>query len=309
MPDTPPASPHASRLSPQQLGLLLAFLSATGFATKAVFVKLAYRHGVDAVTLLTLRLGFALMLIVLWRGLRQWRASAAPVTPISRSDLGRLLLLGLLGYYLASLFDFIGLTTVSASIERLVLYLYPTLTVLLSALFFGTPITRRMIGALVLTYIGITVVIAPGLADAHADIAGLAWIVASTVAFALYLTFSPGVIKRIGSMRFTEAALTVSGVAMFIQFALTRPISTLVTQPLPVYGYALITALVATVLPIWMMAAAMARIGAGRAAVAGSIGPIITIILSLGILDESLSPLQWLGVAVVMAGVTLIGKR
>ncbi|MBM3115737.1 DMT family transporter [Jeongeupia naejangsanensis] len=307
-----PSSPSGTAtfgLSPQQLGLVLAFLSATGFATKAVFVKLAYRHGVDAVTLLTLRLGFALALIGAWRLVRQARGVAAPATPVSRSDLGLLLLLGLLGYYLASLFDFIGLVTVSASIERLVLYLYPTLTVLLSALFFRTPVTRRMIGALLLTYAGIAVVIGPGLAGAHADLAGLAWIVASTVAFALYLTFSPGVIKRIGSMRFTEAALTVSGAAMLIQYVLTRPLPLLFSQPWPVYGYALITALVATVLPIWMMAAAMARIGAGRAAIAGSIGPVITIILSLGILDESLSPLQWLGVAVVMAGVSLIGKR
>ncbi|WP_432722832.1 DMT family transporter [Jeongeupia wiesaeckerbachi] len=310
MPDTSSATTAPSAgFSPQQLGLLFAFLSATGFATKAVFVKLAYRYGVDAVTLLTLRLVFSLGLIGLWRCARWQRGAAVPATPIARGDLWLLLVLGLLGYYLASLFDFIGLVTVSASIERLVLYLYPTLTVLLSALFFRTKITKRMVGALLLTYLGIAVVIGPGLAGAHADVAGLLWIVGSTVAFALYLTFSPGVIKRIGSMRFTEAALTVSGGAMLIQFALTRPLPLLFSQAWPVYGYALITALVATVLPIWLMAAAMARIGAGRAAIAGTIGPVLTIVLSLGILDEHLSPLQWLGVAVVMGGVTLIGKR
>ncbi|HSC79882.1 MAG TPA: DMT family transporter [Chitinolyticbacter sp.] len=283
-------------------GTVLALAAATGFAAKAVFVKLAYRHGVDAVTLLTLRLIGVLAILAL---ARLWRRPVAE--PVSRRDCGWLLMLGLFGYYLASIFDFIGLQTVSASIERLVLYLYPTLTVLLSAWLFSHVITRRMIGALLLTYMGIALVIGADLLHARADPVGLAWIVASTVAYACYLSFSPPVIARVGALRFTELALTISAAAMLVHFALTRPLTALI-QPWPVYLWAGVMALVSTVLPVYLMNVAVQRLGAGRSAVVGSIGPVLTIVMSMGVLGEHLSALQWLGAAVVMAGVALVGR-
>ncbi|WP_035054447.1 DMT family transporter [Andreprevotia chitinilytica] len=298
------ALPAATNRNAEQLGVLFAVLSATGFATKAVFVKLAYRYGVDAITLLAMRLIGTLVILGMIR--LAWRRPAQ--APISRQDYGWLILLGLLGYYLSSVLDFIGLQTVSAGLERLVLYLYPTLTVLFSALYLKTAVTGRMIKALVLTYVGIALVVGPGLLNAHGDIAGVLWVAGSTVAFALYLTFSPPVIKRVGSMRFTELALTVSAIAMLAHFFVTHPANALI-QPWPVYAYAGITALFATVLPLYMMAFAMSRIGAGRTAVVGSFGPIITIVLSLGILDEHLSLIQWLGAAVVFAGVALVSRK
>ena len=156
-------------------GLLLAILAATGFACKAIFVKLAYRYGVDGTTLVTIRLLLVLPIFLLMRLLRRTQESR-----LSRKDWGMIIVLGLLGYYLSSLFDFIGLETVSASIERLILCLYPTLTVLLSAWFNKTSISRRMWSAMVLTYFGMVLVLAPDFAGARLDLLGMFFVVAST---------------------------------------------------------------------------------------------------------------------------------
>ena len=285
-------------------GLLLAILAATGFACKAIFVKLAYRYGVDGTTLVTIRLLLVLPLIATMRLLRK-----SPATALSWHDRGMIILLGLLGYYLSSLLDFLGLETVSASIERLILCLYPTLTVLLSAWLMKTSISRRMWSAMALTYCGMVLVLTPDFAGARLDLLGIFFVVASTVTYAFYLTWSPAVIRRIGAKRFAELGLTISALAMFVHYLLTRPVETLLHQPLRVWGYGMIMALVATVLPIYALAAAMARIGAGKTALIGSVGPILTIFLSIGILDEHLSPVQWAGVCVVLTGIWLVGQR
>ncbi len=287
-----------------RLGIVLAILAATGFASKAIFVKLAYRHGVDAITLLTLRLGYTLPIlgaVYLLRG--------ASNSPLSWRDRGWLVLLGLLGYYLSSLFDFLGLQTVSASLERMILYLYPTLTVLFSAMLTRVAISRRIWQALPLTYGGIALVMAPELLALQADLAGVLFIVASTVTYALYLTWSPAVIARVGAMRFTELALSVSALAMLCHFMLSRPASLLVSQDWAVHGYGLSMALLATVLPIYALASAMRRIGASRAAVVGSFGPLLTILMSMSVLDERFTLLQWCGVALVFAGVWQVSRR
>ncbi|UXY15715.1 DMT family transporter [Chitiniphilus purpureus] len=294
-----PPSPSASTF---RLGVVLALCAATGFASKAIFVKLAYRYQVDAVTLLTLRLALAmpfLLLVRLWRG-----GSAAP---ISGRDRGWLLL-GLLGYYLSSLLDFLGLMSVSASLERLLLMLYPTFTVLLSAWLLKQRVTGRIVTALSITYAGMLLVLIPDLAQARAHWSGVILVLLSTLSYALYLTLSPAVIARVGAMRFTETALAVSALAMAVHFLATRPLGALV-QPLPVWGYALAIAILATVLPIYALAGAIVRIGSSRTAIIGSIGPVLTIVLSMGVLDERLGWLQWLGAAVVIGGVWIVGSN
>lgn len=296
MPDS-----HVSRSF--RIGVALAALAALGFSSKAIFVKLAYGHGVDAITLMMLRLGLALPLLLLIR----WRR-ARDETALARGDWGWLLALGILGYYLSSLLDFLGLLTVSASLERLILFLYPTLTVVFSALFTGSPITRRMLGALLLTYLGIACVLLPDLVQARARWLGVSLVFASTVTYALYLTWSPAVIRRVGSMRFAELALTVSAVAMLAHFSVARSAPSL-DLAWPVWAYGAALAIFSTVLPIYALAAAMGRIGAGRSAMIGSIGPVLTILLGGWVLDERLSPPQWAGAAIVMAGVWLVGQR
>lgn len=292
------------RLSAYHLGLLFAILAACGFAAKAIFAKMAYRYGVDGVTLVTMRLLLVIPLLLFFR-LFQRRVTQ----PLSRLDKGWLILLGLLGYYLSSLFDFLGLETVSASVERMILCLYPTMTVLLSAWLTHTPISRPTRNALLLSYSGMVLVLVPDLQSAQAQWQGVLFIIASTMTYAVYLTLSPPVIQRVGSMRFTELALSVSAGAMLLHFALTRPSSLLLSQPLPVWGYGVAMALFSTVLPLYALSAAMVRIGAGKSAIIGSLGPILTIIMSMQLLDEWLTPLQWCGVVLVLFGIWQVGKR
>ena len=292
------------RLSAYHLGLLFAILAACGFAAKAIFAKMAYRYGVDGVTLVTMRLLLVIPLLMFFR-LFQRRVTQ----PLSRLDKGWLILLGLLGYYLSSLFDFLGLETVSASVERMILCLYPTMTVLLSAWLTHTPISRPTRNALLLSYSGMVLVLVPDLQSAQAQWQGVVFIIASTMTYAVYLTLSPPVIQRVGSMRFTELALSVSAGAMMLHFALTRPSSLLLSQPLPVWGYGVAMALFSTVLPLYALSAAMVRIGAGKSAIIGSLGPILTIIMSMQLLDEWLTPLQWCGVVLVLFGIWQVGKR
>lgn len=285
-------------------GLLFAILAATGFASKAIFAKLAYRYGVDGTTMVTIRLVLVFPMVLFMRLVR--RSSGNTMTT---KDWAMILFLGLIGYYLSSLFDFIGLETVDASIERLVLCLYPTLTVLMSAWLNKTAISKRMWSAMLLTYFGMIFVLGPGILGAHLDPWGMFFIVASTLCYAVYLTLSPALIRRIGSMKFAELALSISAIAMAIHFLVTRPVSELVQQPTPVWIYGAVMALVATVLPLYALAAAMDRIGAGKAALIGSIGPILTIFMSIGILDEHLDLIQWAGVCIVIAGIWLVGQR
>lgn len=292
------------RLSAYHLGLLFAILAACGFAAKAIFAKMAYRYGVDGVTLVTMRLLLVIPLLLFFR-LFQRRVTQ----PLSRHDKGWLILLGLLGYYLSSLFDFLGLETVSASVERMILCLYPTMTVLLSAWLTHTPISRPTRNALLLSYSGMVLVLVPDLQSAQAQWQGVLFILASTMTYAVYLTLSPPVIQRVGSMRFTELALSVSAGAMLLHFSLTRPSSQLLSQPLPVWGYGVAMALFSTVLPLYALSAAMVRIGAGKSAIIGSLGPILTIIMSMQLLDEWLTPLQWCGVVLVLFGIWQVGKR
>ncbi|WP_288841555.1 DMT family transporter [uncultured Deefgea sp.] len=291
-----------------RIGVFLAAFAATGFAMKGVFIKLAYAYGVDAVTLVMLRLMFAIALLWL---VRLWRLHAnadTPETPIAPLDKLKLFGLGLLGYYLSSVLDFIGLETVSASLERLILCLYPTFTVLLVSWFSGQPIPPKIKRALPLTYLGMVLVLAPELMNAHADWVGIGFVVASTLAFSLYMAWSPAVIERVGSMRFTELALTVSGLGILVHWLISHPLSS-VDQPWPVWAYALTIAIFSTVLPVYAMTNAMKRIGAGRTAVIGSFGPVLSIIMSMGILNERLSALQWLGAAIVLSGVWMVSKK
>ncbi|WP_297575792.1 DMT family transporter [uncultured Deefgea sp.] len=291
-----------------RIGVFLAAFAATGFAMKGVFIKLAYPYGVDAITLVMLRLIFAIALLWL---VRLWRLHAntdEPETPIAPLDKVKLFGLGLLGYYLASVLDFIGLETVSASLERLILCLYPTFTVLLISWFSGKPIPPKIKRALPLTYLGMVLVLAPELMNAHADWVGIGFVVASTLAFSLYMAWSPAVIERVGSMRFTELALTVSGLGILVHWLISHPLSS-VDQPWPVWAYALTIAIFSTVLPVYAMTNAMKRIGAGRTAVIGSFGPVLSIVLSMGILNERLSAVQWLGAAIVLSGVWMVSKK
>ncbi len=293
--------------STERLGIALAVLAALGFSFKAIFVKLAYAAAaVDAVTLLTLRMTFALP-IALWASL--WLCRAAP--PLSRNDWGLLLVLGVLGYYGASILDFIGLQYISAALERLILFIYPTLTVLIGVLFMGKALEKRQVAALALSYAGIGLAFAHDLQmtdDMHAVLLGGAFIFGSALSYALYSTGAEVAIRRLGTLRFAALAIIVSTFATQLHFVLTQPFSAL-AQPLEVYAYAAAMALFSTVLPVFWQSAAVQRIGAARTVLIGTLGPMLTIFFAWLLLTEPVSIAQLLGASLVLAGVLLVSRR
>lgn len=290
-------------------GVWLAVLAAFGFSFKAILVKLAYalpgQVPVEAVTLLALRMVFALPAFV-WVGLRESRDAA----PLPRRDWAAIVVLGLLGYYGASILDFIGLRYVTAGLERLILFTYPTLTVLIGALFLGHRISRRELAALGLCYAGIAAAFAHDLrltGDATAVWVGAAFVFVSSLSYALYLVGGGQMIARLGAARFTALAMLASTAATLAHFFATQPLSAL-ALPWQIYALGLAMALFSTVIPVFALSAAMRRIGASRAALIGTVGPLLTIVFGWWLLDESISVAQMAGAALVVAGVLLVSR-
>jgi drug/metabolite transporter (DMT)-like permease len=291
------------------VGPLCAVFGVLGFSFKAILIRLAYQSWpVDAVTLLTLRMLYSAPLFVAlaWRASRGSRAR-----PIARDDWVRLVWLGCIGYYLASLLDFMGLAYITASLERLVLFLYPTIVVLLSALLLGKPVTRRAVAALALSYAGIAFVFWHDLTiggNARATITGGALIFASAILYAVYLVQAGAVIARLGSSRFIAWAMLASTVFIVAQFLLTRPLAALAV-PASIHAIALAMAVFSTVLPTWLIAESIRRMGANAASLVGSLGPVFTIGLGAMILGEPVHAVQLAGAALVMGGVMLVTVR
>jgi drug/metabolite transporter (DMT)-like permease len=285
--------------------LALAAAGAVLFSAKAIFIKLAYQYGVDAETLITLRMALSapFFLAVAW-----WSTRGAQVTPFTPALRKTMIGLGLLGYYFASYMDFLGLQYISAALERLVLYLYPTIVVLISWWWFKKPLTRMGLLALAVTYTGVVLVFAHDLSaapQARNIWLGGGLVFLSALAYAVYLVLSAETIKQVGSARFTAYAMTVSCIACVVQFVVLRPFSALVL-PWQVYAYSLVIAVFCTVIPTFMVSEALKRVDANAVSLAGSVGPVATIALGAWLLGESISVTQIIGAVFVIAGVLLI---
>jgi len=296
--------------SPDRVGVTLAVLAAFGFSFKAILIKLAYAvpmvRPVDPVTLLSLRMVLSLPAFV-WVAFRYSRA--AP--PLVCRDWCMLLVLGLLGYYGASLFDFLGLQYISAGLERLILFTYPTLTILIGVLFMGRSLHRNELYALLLSYAGIGLAFAHDLefsSDMRNVVIGGLFVFGSSLTYALYLSGSAPMIKRLGAMRFTALVMIVSTAAAQAHFFVSQPVS---AYFLPARTYAYVAAIVAfsTVLPMFMQSASIARIGPSRSVLIGTIGPVLTIFFGWWILDEPMSVAQMAGTGLVLTGVLLVSRR
>lgn len=292
---------------PDRLGWFYALLAAVGFSFKAILVKLAYRHGADAETVLALRMAFSVPFFIAMA----WTSTRRATTPITRRDGAWLAALGFCGYYLASYLDFLGLQYISAALERLILFVYPTLVVLLSALWLGHRLTARLWAALGLSYLGIGLAVTHDfrLAGSPHELAvGSALVFGSALSYALYLVGNARIVGRLGATRVAAfVSLVACGLAL-AQFPLLRPLSALL-QPWPVYALCLMMALFSTVLPVWLVAEAIRRLGPGPVALSGSLGPVITLFLAWLLLGEALGAAQLAGSALVIVGVSLIGKR
>lgn len=286
-------------------GLLLSALGSIGFSGKAIIVKLAYRHGgVDAVTLLMWRM---LLAMPFFLALAWWAGRGRP--KLRARDWRDIVVLGFTGYYLASFLDFAGLAYITASLERLILYLNPTLVLLISVLFFHHRIERRQVLALLVSYAGVVAVFAHELHFEGAGTAvGAALVFGSAVSYAVYLALSGRVVQRLGALRLTGLASSVACGLCIGQFALLRPLSA-ARVPEPVLWLSLLNATACTVAPVLLVMLAIARIGAPLSAQVGMVGPMSTVLMSVFILGEPMNAWIALGTLLVLGGVFLIGRR
>jgi len=296
------ASPAAAP-RPMWPGLLLAGVGAIAFSGKAIIVKLAYRHGVDAVTLIMYRMLFALPLFAL---LAWWAGRGKPA--LTARDRWTILGLGFSGYYLASFLDFVGLQFVSASLERLILYLSPTLVLALGVLLFRRRVERRQLLALAVSYSGVALVFGHEVQLVGPHVAlGAGLVFASAVSYALYLVYSGEEVQRLGALRLTGLATSVACLLCIAQFLLLRPLSALAVAP-EVIWLSLLNATVCTFAPVLMVMMAIERIGAAVAAQAGMIGPMSTITMGVLILGEPFTAWVAAGTMLVLAGIWLLAR-
>lgn len=289
---------------PRLAGVALVVFSAIAFSAKAVIIKLAYRHGVDAVTLLALRMAMSAPFFV---AIAWWASRGEGAAPLAPADWRAVVFLGIVGYYLASLFDFLGLQYITAALERLVLFLYPTFVVLISAAFYGRSITGRDLAALALSYTGIALVFANDLATRQENVLlGAFWVALSAICYAVYLIGNGRMVRKMGSVLFASLASVVSCVAVLAHFFVVREAPLLWTQPLPVYGLTFLMAIASTVLPVIAMSMGIRLIGSSHASMLGTVGPVATIFLGFAFLDEPITAIQLAGAALVMTGVAAI---
>ena len=294
--------------SPRQklTGTFYAIVAAIGFSAKAILVKLAYVESVDAITLLALRMAFALPFFLVVAAQVNRDAHALRLTAKDRLAVVGL---GLIGYYLASYLDFLGLQYISAGLERLILFLYPTMVVIISALVFKHRIGRTGLLALAISYAGIALVFLHDLHVLQLDaLTGSVLVFGSALAYAVYLVGAGHTIARIGATRFTAYVMTVACAACLVQFAVTHPLSAL-SLPSRVYGLSIAMAVLSTVMPAFLLAASMRRIGSVHTSMIGSVGPVSTIVLAYVFLGERMSLVQVAGSMLVLAGVLMINLK
>lgn len=299
-----------TKFQPTQIsitGFFITLLGAIFFSTKAIFVKLAFHATrVDAVTLLSMRMLFSLpfylaaVLMV---------ANKENKQPLTRRDQLLILIMGIFGYYLSSLFDFVGLQYVSAGLERLILFLYPTFAVLINTFYFKSKLSKIQIIALILTYFGIGIAY---FGEVQLDTSnpkfffGSVMIFLCAITYSFYIVGTGRMVQKVGVTRYTAYTMLAATAGVFINFLATHSIRSIpFTMELTWYGIAL--AIVATVLPSFLMSNGIKRIGSNNVSVITSIGPISTILQAHFFLGEQIITAQIIGTGFVIAGVILIG--
>ena len=294
-----------SKQSPDYWAAAILVAGAVLFSTKAIMVKLAMRYGVDPVALLLLRLVFAFpfyVVILMW-------AKATASQPLGiRSNLISLSVLGFVGYYLASYFDFVGLSYISAGLERVILYSFPTLVLLIGAVFLKQTIRIHQVVAIAFCYGGILIAVGFGVENRATanQWFGAGLIFLSALCYAIYVVGSGQLIPKLGVWVFTSCAMMVSTVCIVAHHAVTQPLIELVRLPWQVYSYGAAMAVFATVVPSFLISEGIRRINASNASIIGGIGPISTIILAVIFLGESFTAAQAVGTAFVIVGVVYI---
>ena len=305
-PEVPPVAVDKTLTATEKraIGLLLAAVGAICFSGKAIIVKLAYRYGVDAVTLIMYRMLFALPFFVVMA----WWAGRGQL-PLQRRDWLGVLGLGFSGYYLSSMLDFAGLQHISASLERLILYLGPTLVLLLGWALRGRRITRGQLAATAVSYSGALLVfgLELGAAPSGATAWGALLVFVSTFAYAIYLFYSGEFVQRLGALRLVGLATAFACVCCIVQFLLLKPLSAAQVAP-EVIWLSVLNGTLCTAAPVLMVMMAVERLGPSLAAQFGMIGPLATIAMGIWILDEPFTPWLAAGTALVVAGIFMFSR-
>jgi drug/metabolite transporter (DMT)-like permease len=302
-PAAPAARDHAAGTG-MAAGLALAVTGAITFSGKAIIVKLAYRYGVDAVTVIMLRMLFALPIFAAMA----WWASRGKA-PLSARDWMGVVGLGFCGYYLSSFLDFAGLKYITASLERLILYLNPTFVMLLAWLVYGKRFARMQLAGMALSYCGVMLVFAHEVLLAGQQTAiGAALIFASAVSYAVYLVYSGQLVKRLGSLRLVGLATSVACLFCIAQYVLLRPIGSAFEVAPPVIWLSVLNATLCTAVPVLLVMMAIERIGPALSAQSGMVGPLATIMMGVLVLGEPFTAWIAAGTVLVIAGIFVFSR-
>ena len=286
------------------ISIILASLGAILFAAKAIVVKFSYQYGATADVVLTLRMVFSLPIfwLAVW-----WNQRASSPKPLIKKDIIKVCAIGLLGYFLSSYLDFLGLHYISAGLERVILYLTPAIVLVLSKFFLKKEIDRRQYWAMVVAYLGIVMVFMHDieLNNQGAVILGSVLVFLAAVVYSIYLIFAGELVGRVGSIRLVALASASATVATCIQSLILGANQLFVQQP-EIYYLALINALFCTFMPMLFIMMAVNRIGSSMTAQAGTIGPVGTAFLGWYFLNEPVSGLQLTGIAIVLIGIAIL---
>jgi len=286
-------------------GILIGIFGVVLFSTKAVLVKLAYQYDINSLQLLLFRMlfSFPVYVVILMLLPKQPNRTSTP------KDFLWIFLFGFLGYYLASYFDFLGLNHIKAGLERIILFTYPTIVVLLSYLFFKQRLSKRQAIAIGITYLGVIITFWSELELSGDNVLwGGFLVLLSAITYASYIVGSGWLIPKYGVLRFTCYAMLVSTFCVVVHYSLLEDWQ-LWHFPLPVYGYGLAMAVIATIIPSFLVSESIKRLGASNFSILGSLGPVSTILLAYVLLDEKLGVFQLLGMAVVIFGVTFLSLK
>lgn len=293
-------------MSPIALGFILAIFGTALFSIKSIFIKLAYAEGLNTDSVLMLRMAIALpiyLLVLIWLA----KKHSTPDN-LSKKWL-KITFLGFIGYYLSSWFDIKGLEIISAQLERLTLFTYPIMVALLGALFFKTPLTRKIILSLAVTYFGLWLVFYQELTIAGENvILGTVLVALAALSFSFYVLFGKKEIQQMGSAWFTGLAMSISSIFVLIHFAIFNDYSDLVVSNMA-WLWLILLATLSTVIPSFMISEAIHKIGPAQTGVIGTLGPIVTMGLAIWILNEDFTTWHAIGMLFVIGGVTLLGYK
>lgn len=294
------------KLSPLGQGFLLAIIGTGLFSLKSIFIKLAYAEGLDADSVLMLRMAIALPIYL---SILFWLANNRDTPDNLSQKWLKITFLGFIGYYLSSWFDLKGLEMISAQLERLTLFTYPIMVALLGALFFKTPLTRQIIISLVITYLGLWIVFYQELSFTGENVAlGTLLVALAALSFSFYVLFGKQEIKQMGSVWFTGLAMSISSIFVLIHFAIFNDYSELSVTSMA-WLWLILLAVFSTVIPSFMISEAIHKIGPAQTGIIGTLGPIMTMGLAIWVLNEPFTIWHAVGMAFVIGGVTLLSYK